>query len=75
MTKHEIVRDAYVYGYPLVTMDMFRKHETKQAAEPDHPEGMTTEGGEGGMVCRRLPQSSGEPARAASEGAGVDTAA
>ena len=26
--KHEIVRDAYIYGYPLVTMDMVRKQET-----------------------------------------------
>ena len=28
MEKHKIVRDAYVFGYPLVTMDMTRKHET-----------------------------------------------
>ena len=34
MTKHEIVRDAYVFGYPLVTMDMVRKHETN-VREPD----------------------------------------
>ena len=34
MTKHHIVRDAYIYGYPLVTMDMTRKHETN-VLEPD----------------------------------------
>jgi hypothetical protein len=28
MEKHKIVREAYLYGYPLVTMDMTRKHET-----------------------------------------------
>ena len=28
MEKHKIVRDAYIYGYPLVTMDMTRRHET-----------------------------------------------
>ena len=26
--KHEIIRDAYIYGYPLVTMDMVRIQET-----------------------------------------------
>ena len=26
--KHEIVMDAYTYGYPLVTMDMVRKQQT-----------------------------------------------
>ena len=34
MTKHKIVRDAYIFGYPLVTMDMVRKHETN-VREPD----------------------------------------
>ena len=28
MEKHKVVRDAYIYGYPLVTMDMTRKQET-----------------------------------------------
>ena len=28
MEKHKIVREAYLYGYPLVTLDMTRKHET-----------------------------------------------
>lgn len=32
--KHEIVRDAYTYGYPLVTMDMTRRQQTNVAA-PD----------------------------------------
>jgi len=35
MTKHQIVRDAYIYGYPLVTMDMTRKHETNVRAPDD----------------------------------------
>ena len=26
--KHKIVREAYIYGYPLVTMDMTRRQET-----------------------------------------------
>ena len=26
--KHKIVREAYLFGYPLVTMDMTRRHET-----------------------------------------------
>jgi hypothetical protein len=34
MGKHETVRDAYQFGYPLVTMDMVRKHETN-VREPD----------------------------------------
>ena len=34
MTKHKIVREAYLFGYPLVTMDMTRKHETNVLA-PD----------------------------------------
>ncbi len=34
MEKHKIVREAYLYGYPLVTMDMTRKHETN-VREPD----------------------------------------
>ena len=34
MEKHKIVRDAYIYGYPLVTLDMTRKHETN-VREPD----------------------------------------
>ena len=32
--KHKIVREAYIYGYPLVTMDMTRQHETN-VREPD----------------------------------------
>ena len=28
MEKHKVVRDAYIFGYPLVTMDMTRKQET-----------------------------------------------
>ena len=35
MEKHKIVRDAYVFGYPLVTMDMTRKHETNVRAADD----------------------------------------
>jgi hypothetical protein len=33
-TKHKIVLDAYIYGYPLVTMDLVRKHETN-VRQPD----------------------------------------
>ncbi len=29
--KHEIVRDAYIYGYPLVTFDMVRRQQTNVA--------------------------------------------
>ena len=29
MEKHEIVRDAYLFGYPLVTMDMTRNAVTE----------------------------------------------
>jgi hypothetical protein len=37
MTKHQIVQDAYIFGYPLVTMDMTRKHETNvQSADDAH---------------------------------------
>jgi hypothetical protein len=32
--KHKIVLDAYLYGYPLVTMDMTRRQETN-VREPD----------------------------------------
>ena len=32
--KHEIVREAYIYGYPLVTMDMTRRQQTN-VREPD----------------------------------------
>jgi hypothetical protein len=32
--KHEIVRDAYIYGYPLVTFDMVRRQQTN-VANPD----------------------------------------
>jgi len=35
MTKHKIVRDAYMFGYPLVTMDMTRKHETNVRVPDD----------------------------------------
>ena len=35
MEKHKIVRDAYIFGYPLVTMDMTRKHETNVRAPDD----------------------------------------
>jgi hypothetical protein len=28
MMKHKVVREAYLFGYPLVTMDMTRRHET-----------------------------------------------
>lgn len=35
--KQEIVRDAYIYGYPLVTMDMVRKQETNvEVADDSH---------------------------------------
>ena len=35
--KHEIVREAYVFGYPLVTMDMTRRHYTNvRAADGAH---------------------------------------
>ena len=33
--KHEIVKDAYTYGYPLVTMDMTRIQQTNVAAPDD----------------------------------------
>ena len=32
--KQEIVRDAYIYGYPLVTFDMVRRQQTN-VAYPD----------------------------------------
>ena len=32
--KHEIVREAYIYAYPLITMDMVRLQETNVAV-PD----------------------------------------
>lgn len=32
--KHKIVQEAYIYGYPLVTMDMVRMQETN-VANPD----------------------------------------
>ena len=35
MTKHKIVREAYLFGYPLVTMDMTRKHETNVRVPDD----------------------------------------
>jgi hypothetical protein len=35
MTKHKIVREAYLFGYPLVTMDMTRKHETNVGVPDD----------------------------------------
>ena len=35
MTKHKIVRDAYLFGYPLVTMDMTRRHETNVRVPDD----------------------------------------
>ena len=35
MEKHKIVREAYLYGYPLVTMDMTRKHETNVRVPDD----------------------------------------
>lgn len=35
MAKHHIVRDAYIFGYPLVTMDMTRKHETNVRVPDD----------------------------------------
>jgi hypothetical protein len=33
--KHKIVREAYIYGYPLVTMDMTRRQQTNVAAPDD----------------------------------------
>jgi hypothetical protein len=33
--KDKIVREAYVYGYPLVTMDMTRRQQTNVAAPDD----------------------------------------
>jgi len=33
--KHEIVKDAYTYGYPLVTMDMTRRQQTNVAVPDD----------------------------------------
>ena len=35
MLKHKIVREAYLFGYPLVTMDMTRKHETNVRVPDD----------------------------------------
>ena len=35
MTKHKIVREAYLFGYPLVTMDMTRRHETNVRVPDD----------------------------------------
>lgn len=35
MEVHKIVREAYLFGYPLVTMDMTRKHETNVRAPDD----------------------------------------
>ena len=32
--KHDLIRDAYIYGYPLVTMDMTRLQQTNVSA-PD----------------------------------------
>jgi len=49
--------------------------EIDDEPEPDHPEWMTTDVADGEMVSRRLPQSSGEPARAVSGDADVDTEA
>jgi hypothetical protein len=33
--RQKIVRDAYIYGYPLVTMDMTRRQQTNVAAADD----------------------------------------
>jgi hypothetical protein len=33
--KQKIVREAYIYGYPLVTMDMTRRQQTNVAAPDD----------------------------------------
>ena len=35
MLKHKIVREAYLYGYPLVTMDMTRRQETNVRVPDD----------------------------------------
>ena len=35
MLKHKIVREAYVFGYPLVTLDMTRKQETNVRVPDD----------------------------------------
>ena len=35
MLKHKIVREAYLFGYPLVTMDMTRRHETNVRVPDD----------------------------------------
>ncbi len=34
--KHEIVREAYIYGYPLVTMDMTRRQFSNVATTDDN---------------------------------------
>jgi hypothetical protein len=33
--KHEIIKEAYIYGYPLVTMDMVRLQETNVAVSDE----------------------------------------
>ncbi len=35
MEKHKIVREAYLFGYPLVTLDMTRRQETNVPVPDD----------------------------------------
>ena len=35
MMKHKVVREDYLFGYPLVTMDMTRRHETNVRVPDD----------------------------------------
>lgn len=35
MEKHKMVRETYLFGYPLVTLDMTRRHETNVRVPDD----------------------------------------